>query len=94
MRISRLKNRIKSRVDSRIVDKSVVPYIPATAGITLTVHGLKPSITGLSVYFDGDVVKSGVSSDAYVIATGETHSVDEFLTLAFEKAGLGDQSRF
>ena len=26
----------------------------------------------------------------YVIATGETHSVDEFLTLAFEKAGLGD----
>ena len=28
--------------------------------------------------------------DDYVIATGETHSVDEFLTLAFEKAGLGD----
>ncbi len=28
--------------------------------------------------------------DDYVIATGETHSVDEFLTLAFDKAGLGD----
>ena len=28
--------------------------------------------------------------DDYVIATGETHSVDEFLTLAVEKAGLGD----
>jgi len=28
--------------------------------------------------------------DDYVIATGETHSVDEFLTLAFEKAGLRD----
>jgi len=28
--------------------------------------------------------------DDYVIATGESHSVDEFLTLAFEKAGLGD----
>jgi GDPmannose 4,6-dehydratase len=26
----------------------------------------------------------------FVIGTGETHSVDEFLTLAFEKAGLGD----
>jgi GDPmannose 4,6-dehydratase len=28
--------------------------------------------------------------DDYVIATGETHSVEEFLTLAFERAGLGD----
>ena len=28
--------------------------------------------------------------DDYVIATGETHSVEEFLTLAFEKVGLGD----
>ena len=28
--------------------------------------------------------------DDYVIATGETHSVDEFLTLAFEKVGLGN----
>ena len=28
--------------------------------------------------------------DDFVIATGETHSVEEFLTLAFEKVGLGD----
>jgi GDPmannose 4,6-dehydratase len=28
--------------------------------------------------------------DDYVIATGETHSVEEFLTLAFERVGLGD----
>ena len=28
--------------------------------------------------------------DDYVIATGETHSVEDFLTLAFEKSGLGD----
>lgn len=34
------------------------------------------------------------SPDDYVIATGETHSVDEFLTLAFEKAGLGDFRKY
>jgi len=28
--------------------------------------------------------------DDYVIATGETHSIEEFLTLAFTNAGLGD----
>mgnify|MGYP002654647707 FL=1 len=28
--------------------------------------------------------------DDYVVATGETHSIEEFLTLAFEEAGLGD----
>ena len=28
--------------------------------------------------------------DDYVIATGETHTIREFLTLAFEAAGLGD----
>jgi GDPmannose 4,6-dehydratase len=46
--------------------------------------------------YAGDYVKAMwmmLQQDApedYVIATGETHSVDEFLTLAFEKAGLGD----
>ena len=46
--------------------------------------------------FAGDYVKAmwmmlqQDAPDDYVIATGETHSVDEFLTLAFEKAGLGD----
>jgi GDPmannose 4,6-dehydratase len=28
--------------------------------------------------------------DGYVVATGETHSIEEFLTLAFDEAGLGD----
>jgi GDPmannose 4,6-dehydratase len=28
--------------------------------------------------------------DDYVIATGETHSIEEFLALAFDKVGLGD----
>ena len=65
MKMSRLKNRIKTRVGTRIVDRSIVQYIPATTGITFTVYGLKPSTTGLSIYFDGDVVKSGLSSDAY-----------------------------
>ena len=46
--------------------------------------------------YAGDYVKAmwmmlqQAEPDDYVIATGETHSVDEFLTLAFEKAGLGD----
>jgi len=34
------------------------------------------------------------SSDDYVIATGESHSVEEFLTLASEYAGLGDWHDF
>ena len=32
--------------------------------------------------------------DDYVVATGETHSIEEFLTLAFEEAGLGDWRNF
>jgi hypothetical protein len=59
----KLKNRIKYRVGSRIVDRSVLPFIPQ-ATITGTVHGLKPNATGLSVYFDGTVVTAGVSTDA------------------------------
>lgn len=46
--------------------------------------------------FAGDYVKAmwmmlqQSEPDDYVIATGETHSIEEFLTLAFENAGLGD----
>jgi GDPmannose 4,6-dehydratase len=46
--------------------------------------------------FAGDYVKAmwmmlqQDQPDDYVIATGETHSVEEFLTLAFERVGLGD----
>jgi GDPmannose 4,6-dehydratase len=32
--------------------------------------------------------------DDYVVATGETHSIEEFLTLAFEEAELGDWRSF
>ena len=32
--------------------------------------------------------------DDYVIATGETHSVEEFLEYAFEHAGLGDWNQY
>ena len=46
--------------------------------------------------FAGDYVKAmwlmlqQDQPDDYVIATGETHSVEEFLTLTFQKVGLGD----
>ena len=46
--------------------------------------------------FAGDYVKAmwlmlqQSEPDDYVIATGETHSVEEFLTLTFDKVGLGD----
>ena len=63
-----LKNRIKHRIGSRVVDRSVVPYIPLKT-VTATVNGLKPNATGLSVYFDGEVVKSGISTDAYGYCT-------------------------
>jgi len=59
----KLKNRIKYRVGSRLVDRSVLPYIPTTT-VSATVHGLKPNTTGLSVYFDGVSVTAGVSTDA------------------------------
>lgn len=34
------------------------------------------------------------SPDDYVICTGETHTVKEFLEIAFEHAGLGDWSKY
>lgn len=63
IRASRLKNRIKQTVGNRVVDRSVVPYIPYTAGITATVHGLKPSAQGLVLYVDGTPVVTGISTD-------------------------------
>lgn len=59
-----LKNRIKHRIGSRVIDRSVVPYIPLNT-VTATVAGLKPNSTNLSLYFDGEVVKSGISTDTY-----------------------------
>jgi len=64
----RLKNRIKETVESRVVDKSVLPYI-STQSVSVTAHGLKPNATNLSVFFDGvslaGGVGAGISADKY-----------------------------
>ena len=50
--------------------------------------------------FAGDYVKlmwmmlQQEEADDYVIATGETHSVKEFLDAVFDQAGLGDVSKY
>lgn len=64
IRAQKLKNRIKETVESRVVDRSVVPYIPVNTSVTAQVYGLKPNATGLSLYFDGVSVKSGIATDA------------------------------
>lgn len=64
IRVRRLKNRIKQKIGSRVVDRSVVPYIPAKT-ITATVHGLKPNAGSLVVSFDGEVVSTGITTDQY-----------------------------
>lgn len=62
IRARNLKNRITNRIGSKIVDRSVVPFIPTTT-ITATATGLKPNTTGLALYFDGDQLVSGVATD-------------------------------
>jgi hypothetical protein len=62
IRARNLKNRITNRIGSKIVDRSVVPFIPTTT-ITATVTGLKPNTTGLILYFDGDPLQGGVVTD-------------------------------
>lgn len=57
-----LKNRIKKSVGSRVVDRSVVPYISSRT-VTATVSGLKPNSTNLILTFDGQVLASGFSTD-------------------------------
>jgi len=66
----RLKNRIKKVSANRTVDNSVLPYIQGQS-ISITAHGLKPNTTGLSIFFDGVVLASGLSSssDGTLIAT-------------------------
>jgi hypothetical protein len=46
------------------VDRSIVPYIPYTDGITATVYGLKPNATGLTLYFDGIGITGGKTADS------------------------------
>lgn len=52
IRSRKLRNRIRSQVGSKIVDRTVVPYIPSKT-ITITVWGLKPNTENLYFMFDG-----------------------------------------
>lgn len=66
IRSRQLRNRIRRKVGSRIVDNSVVPYLP-TATVGVTAFGLKPNMTstsGLALYVDGILVKTGLITDA------------------------------
>jgi len=66
IRARQLKNRIKYRIGSRVVDRSVVPFVPSKT-ITATVYGLKPNISqanGLQLYFDGELVRTGITTDS------------------------------
>lgn len=62
---SRLIGRTKYKtLDNRIVDRTVVPYVPVNANIGVTAYGLRPSSTGLNLYVDGVLVKSGLSANS------------------------------
>lgn len=63
IKTSRLKNRLKFSVGSRLVDRSVVPYIPGRANIVASVTGLKPNSENLTLYFDGEPIKTGITTD-------------------------------
>jgi hypothetical protein len=83
IRQARMKNRIKTVVGSRVVDRSVVPYVPSSV-IGVTAYGLKPN-TGVSVYFDGDTVISGITTDSTGTVSGVTFSIPAGQFLAGEK---------
>ena len=61
MRSRHLRNRIREKIGSRVVDRSVVGYIPSQT-VTFTAYGMKPNTTGLSLYFDGTVLLNGTLS--------------------------------
>lgn len=65
MNAKRLKNRIKQKIGSREIDRTVVPYIPQKS-VTAVVQGLKPNDSGLSLFFDGDssALVTGISTDS------------------------------
>ena len=65
MNTSRLIGRTKYKtLDNRIVDRTVVPYVPVNNNIGVTAYGLRPSSTGLNLYVDGVLVKSGLSANS------------------------------
>jgi hypothetical protein len=62
---SRLIGRTKYKtLDNRMVDRTVVPYVPLNNNIGVTAYGLRPSSTGLNLYVDGVLVKSGLSANS------------------------------
>jgi hypothetical protein len=62
---SRLIGRTKYKtLDNRMVDRTVVPYVPVNNNIGVTAYGLRPSSTGLNLYVDGVLVKSGLSANS------------------------------
>lgn len=63
IRSRNLRNRIREKVGSRVVDRSVVGYIPTTS-VSVTAYGMKPSTTGLSLFFDGISLAAGLATDA------------------------------
>lgn len=68
IRARRLKNRIRQKIGSRVVDRSVVPYIPSRT-LTCSVTGLKPNSGSLVLTFDGEVVGTGITTDRFGSST-------------------------
>ena len=62
---SRLIGRTKYKtLDNRMVDRTVVPYVPVNNNIGVTAYGLRPLSSGLNLYVDGVLVKSGLSANS------------------------------
>lgn len=75
IRARQLKNRIKYKIGSRTIDRSVVPYIPARFNLSADVYGLKPNTQNLTLYFDGEAIKSGIQTDANGSVVGLTFDI-------------------
>jgi len=82
---SRLVGRTKQKTeDNHIIDKTVVPFIPV-ATIGITAYGLRPNSTGLGLYVDAVLVKSGITTDSNG-STGVTFAFTSGGFLAGEKS--------
>jgi len=57
-----LRNHIKTRVGTRVIDKTVIPFIP-TATLTVSAYGLKPATT-VYLYFDGVAIGNTATTDS------------------------------
>ena len=71
IRARQLKNRIRYKIGSRMLDRSVVPYIPSRSGMVATVHGLKPNSQNLTLYVDGEAIKSGIQTNGNGSVVGD-----------------------